>query len=368
MIPIRVLIAGNSVVARRLLVRAIDAMESAMSLGSSANLRVTLARIADTNPDVTVFGLRDPVSQSVGLVRAVRRDYPSLPLLACIDRSEMLDPMVEAMARMQIPTVATPLRTGGGSEADPSTLIEVQRCLSQLVSPNVRYEPTPFLESTSPGSHSATTAPGIVVVGGSTGGPNALKAMLSQLPSTFQLPIIVAQHMPAQFSDRLAKQLDSHCALAVQNATPNCRIGAGTVAIIPGDTNASVKRCDEGVQLLREELISDRTSTPSVDILFESAARQFGARVLAIVLTGMGKDGLRGSEWVVHCHGHVWAQDRASSVVWGMPGAVTSAGLTELVLSPASIGQRLRRLADSASRPVWDTPVVSARTAEGERS
>lgn len=183
-----------------------------------------------------------------------------------------------------------------------------------------------------------------IVLGSSTGGPDALREVLTRLPSNFPLPILIVQHMPAGFTADLAKRLDKLTRLHVREATHGARPTRGEIWIAPGDHHMVI--ADVTGQLALHDAPKVHACRPSVDVLFESAARAFGSRVVGVVLTGMGTDGRDGCEQISTAGGHVICQDEATSTVWGMPGSVTKAGFANEVLpldriAIAMLGQTL---------------------------
>jgi len=195
----------------------------------------------------------------------------------------------------------------------------------------------------------AAHAPKVVVIGVSTGGPAALEALLPKLPAGFPLPILIVQHMPRLFTGLLADRLNSLCALRVREAAPDLHAEPGVVDIARGDWHLELTR-DFRLRLHQSE--PENFCRPSVDVLFRSAAAACSGRVLGVILTGMGSDGLAGSRAIRAAGGTVLAQDSATSVIWGMPGAVAQAGLASRVLPLDGIpSEILRLLAPSKAQP-----------------
>ena len=171
-----------------------------------------------------------------------------------------------------------------------------------------------------------------LTIGVSTGGPNALSAMLPQLPADLGVPVFIVQHMPPLFTKFLADRLGAQCGLKVCEATPGQQVSPGNIYIAPGDYHMIVERKLNGTFIGTNQGTPENSCRPAVDVLFRSVARVYGSRTLAVILTGMGSDGLRGCESIREAGGRVIVQDEASSVVWGMPGFVAHAGLAEKVL------------------------------------
>jgi len=188
----------------------------------------------------------------------------------------------------------------------------------------------------------------VVAIGASTGGIHALSALLAQIPASFRLPILITQHLPASFMPYFAAQLAVIGNRPCEVATDRLRLRPGRIVVAPGDAHMRCVALGDGSAAIR--LSGDAASsgcTPSVDPMFASLAAVFGARVLAVVLSGMGRDGAEGARLVHQAGGCVLVQDQASSVIWGMPGAVADGGNADAMLPPDAIG----RLAAARRRP-----------------
>ena len=189
------------------------------------------------------------------------------------------------------------------------------------------------------------TPPRVLLIGSSTGGPQALNALVSQIESVFQrAPVLITQHMPPTFTAVLAEHLARIAKRPVREAVDGEEINAGVVYLAPGGKHMKVMRRDGNAVIAIEDGPMVNFCKPAVDPLFESAAEVWGSKVLALVLTGMGADGLAGAKTIVAAGGHVLAQDEATSVVWGMPGQVANAGLCSAVLPLSEIAGKISRL------------------------
>jgi two-component system chemotaxis response regulator CheB len=189
------------------------------------------------------------------------------------------------------------------------------------------------------------TPPRVLLIGASTGGPQALNTIVAQLGGVLdRAPVLITQHMPPTFTAILAEHLARVAKRPVQEAQDGEEINAGTIYLAPGGKHMTVARRDGIAVIALDDGPLINFCKPAVDPLFASAAAVWGHKVLALVLTGMGSDGLRGAQAVTDAGGHVLAQDEASSVVWGMPGQVAHAGLCSAVLPLVDIAPRLTRL------------------------
>jgi two-component system, chemotaxis family, protein-glutamate methylesterase/glutaminase len=197
----------------------------------------------------------------------------------------------------------------------------------------------------------------VVAIGASTGGPNALTELIPQFPADFAVPIVIVQHMPPLFTRLLAERLNTLAPLKVQEGKAGVKLQRGQVWIAPGGQHMTVDRKGTEVVLGLNQDPQENSCRPAVDVLFRSVAQTYGANVLAVVLTGMGTDGTRGSAVIREAGGEVIVQDEASSVVWGMPGSVVSASLADRIVPLAGIGPEVvrrvsaRRALATAGRP-----------------
>ncbi|MCB0325462.1 MAG: hypothetical protein KDD69_17890, partial [Bdellovibrionales bacterium] len=172
----------------------------------------------------------------------------------------------------------------------------------------------------------------VVAIGVSTGGPNALADLLPRLPNTLPVPVLIVQHMPPVFTRMLAERLDAKCALRVVEAQEGDEALPGTAYIAPGNYHMVANREGTSLRLHLNQQPPENSCRPAVDVLFRSLVESHGAHTLAVVLTGMGKDGLRGCELLAETGAQIVVQDEPTSVVWGMPGYVAEAELAEEIL------------------------------------
>jgi two-component system chemotaxis response regulator CheB len=172
------------------------------------------------------------------------------------------------------------------------------------------------------------------------------------LPGDLPVPVLVVQRMPPLFTRLLAQRLDAHCKLRVTEAAEGDLVQPGRVLIAPGGKHLIVRRQGTSVQAHLTEDPPENFCRPAVDVLFRSASSTYGDRLLAVVLTGMGRDGEKGSTAIRSAGGEVVVQDEATSVVWGMPGAVAMAGQADKVLPLARIGQEIAAMLSRGPTPV----------------
>ena len=185
------------------------------------------------------------------------------------------------------------------------------------------------------------TPPGrVVVLASSTGGPRALAEVLPRLPDNLPAPILAVQHMPAGFTQSLAERLNESCQLSVKEAEEGDRIQAGVVLLAPGGKHMTV---DSEGRIALNQGPQECGLRPAANITMQSAAEAFGASVLAVVLTGMGSDGTRGSGLIKKAGGEVIVQDEASCVVYGMPKSIVEAGYADAIVPLSEIPAEILR-------------------------
>lgn len=344
---IRVLVVDDSVVVRRLMSQLLEADPVLEIAATAANGRIALAKIPQAAPDIVVLDVDMPVMDGLETLDEIRRLYPSLPVLMFSALTERgADATLEALFRGAVDYVTKPTHTGSADRAAQAIRDEV---IPKIKALRARMVTT---DAAAPAGSAAVLRPRrrkgpveVVVLAASTGGPAALEAVLKHLPRPVPVPVLVVQHMPPIFTTYLAQQLSVKCGHEVREVTGDVRPGAGAVWVAPGGRHM-VAEADEDGPLLR---VTDdppvNSCRPSADPLLVSVARVWGAGALAVVLTGMGRDGLRGCEEIREAGGQVLVQDQATSVVWGMPGFIVAAGLANDVLPlpeiAGEIGARL---------------------------
>ncbi len=182
-----------------------------------------------------------------------------------------------------------------------------------------------------------------MAIGVSTGGPKALATLLPGLAKNFPVPVLIVQHMPPLFTRMLAERLAAVSGFTTREGENGALLLPGEVWVAPGGLHLELERSGTTVRLRTQDGPPENSCRPAVDVLFRSVALLYGSRTLAVVLTGMGQDGLRGCERIREAGGQVLAQDEASSVVWGMPGAVSQAGLANRVLPLSQLAFEINR-------------------------
>jgi len=342
---IRVLVVDDSAVVRRLVSTALREAGDLDVVGVARDGVEAIEQVAALEPDVVVLDIEMPRLDGLGAVVAIREDHPRLPIIMFSTLTERgATATLEALSRGASDYVTKPSNSVGGvSEgiaAVREQLVPRIRALAGRRRLAAGARPAPAVAVRTP-RRVAAVHPDVLVIGSSTGGPDALARMLPSLPADLRVPVLVVQHMPPVFTTMLAQRLDRECALTVREAADGDAVRAGEVLIAPGDFHLQVVRTGSGVQARLDQGPQENFCRPAVDVLFRSALEVYGGRVLATVLTGMGQDGLEGCRGLAAAGARVLVQDEATSVVWGMPGAVANAGLAEETLPLDDLPRRI---------------------------
>lgn len=387
--PARVLIVDDSAVMRSLLRSVISSDPHLEVAGTATDGASALLAVESLHPDLILLDVEMPVMDGLSTLRQMRTRGIRVPVIVCSSLTQRGARItIEALANGAADYVAKP-------SSQPSRESAVQALAQDLIPkilaliPGTAAVPDPRLSRGSvfpfngpqpsitsqgapvwpgpprsiappaiPGGAppaptlppASAAPPSVVLVGVSTGGPAALDVILPELPATFSVPILIVQHMPELFTRLLAERLNSRCALHVHEAVSGEPVYPGHVYIAQGGRHMELVPSPSApsdipaaiIRLTQDEPVNH--CRPAVDILFRSAASIYGPRILAIVLTGMGYDGLAGSRLIRERGGSVLAQDQATSAVWGMPGAVAQAGLAQRLLPLNAIASEILRL------------------------
>ena len=334
---ISVLVVDDSVVIRRLVTTVLDEDPDITVVGTAASGRIAINKLAQVAPDCVTLDMEMPDLDGLGTLRELRRTHPRLPVIMFSTLTERgAGATLDALALGANDYVCKPANVGSVPEAIASVRSQLVPKIKALCPPVLGAAPTLLRRAPSVPLQAGAPAPtgriDVLTIGSSTGGPDALTSVLPQLPASFPVPVVVVQHMPPVFTRMFAQRLDSKCPLSVKEAEHGDLVVPGRVLIAPGDKHLELKRVGTSVVAQLTSAPPENFCRPAVDVLFRSVAQLYGGNALAVVLTGMGSDGARGAEVLRRAGAEVVAQDEASSVVWGMPGAVVGAGLAHRVL------------------------------------
>jgi two-component system chemotaxis response regulator CheB len=358
----RVLIVDDSTVIRRLLTDALAGDPAIEVAATAANGRIALAKLPQVNPDLVTLDLEMPEMDGLETLAEIRRTHPRLPVIMFSTLTQRgAVATLNALAQGASDYVTKPANVGSVTAAIQSVqseLIPKIKALCKL--PDGPHVPlrvaVPRSASPNPGQTAPAQPPRrtalfarhpveVIAIGVSTGGPNALTEIFRQLPGDLPVPIVIVQHMPPLFTRYLADRLATVSPVAVREAAAGDVLTPGGAWLAPGGWHMALTETAGQVRVKLHQGPLENSCRPAVDVLFRSVAERYGAGALALVLTGMGQDGLRGCEAIAAAGGRILIQDEASSVIWGMPGAVAHAGLADKTLPLHAVAPELTRLA-----------------------
>ena len=396
--PTRILIVDDSAVMRSLL-RSVVTSDARLEVAGTASDGASALRAMDSlNPDLILLDVEMPVMDGLNTLKQMKAKGRREPVIMCSSLTQRgAKVTIEALASGAADYVAKPSGQASREAAVQSLAQDLIPKIMALTASNISAQdsipahqgifsagpgtasgmgsarlipltPLPQPEFKMPGIFAAaapsatqpiTSAPGVLLIGVSTGGPAALDVLLPALPASFPLPVLVVQHMPELFAKLLAERLDTRCPLRVAEAVSGQPIRPGTIHIAKGNWHMEVSATESfsvahgGVPaaILRlTQAPPENHCRPAVDVLFRTAVAVYGSRVLGVVLTGMGSDGMLGCRLIREHNGTVLAQDQPTSAVWGMPGAVAQAGLAHRILPLNAIAPEILRLAGRGQR------------------
>jgi two-component system chemotaxis response regulator CheB len=370
---IRVLVVDDAAAVRRLVSEVLACDPAIEVAGVAPTGRLALAKLPELSPDLVTLDVEMPGMSGLETLAEIRTYYPDLPVIMLSAHTEQGAVVtLEALSLGASDYLPKPTGFSSSEEAREYLREQLVPKIKALCAGRVGHAVSVLVAQPVPrGTRPAAVQQRaerleIVGIGVSTGGPNALATVLSGVAGDFPLPIIVVQHMPPVFTRLLAERLSDRTPLRVREAVPGGVLEPGVVWLARGDYHLVVEREAKRLTVNINQEPRENSCRPSVDVLFCSLARVFGARSLAVVLTGMGRDGLRGCQEIRDVGGQVIVQDEATSVVWGMPGFVANAGLAHAVLPLDLVaGEIERRAWARRSRTMAATSAGGRRTVSG---
>ncbi|WP_422367634.1 protein-glutamate methylesterase/protein-glutamine glutaminase [Pelagibius sp.] len=361
--PYRVMVVDDSAVIRGLLTRSLEADRSIKVVASVGNGEIALKSLERYDIEVIILDIEMPVMDGLTALPKLLAAQPNVKVvMASALTRKNAEVSLRALQAGAADYVTKPSSTSELTSADnfQRELTEKVKALAAATrsSPGARpSKPAAGVVKESPRStgklyggreivlrKQPIVNPRIIAIGSSTGGPQALLEVLADMTSTVKLPILITQHMPATFTTLLAEHIARATGVPAKEAVHGEMIEPGRIYMAPGDYHMVVESKGAGQQIVLNQGPQENFCRPAVDPMLRSMAPIYGAGLLTIILTGMGSDGKKGAEKVVEAGGAVIAQDEATSVVWGMPGAVATSGLCSAVLPLKEIGPSVRKM------------------------
>ncbi len=345
MAGIGVLVVDDSVVIRRMVASVLDDDPEIEVLGTAANGQIALDKLPQLRPDIVILDVEMPVMDGLATLRALRPGHPQLPVImfsTLTERGAMAT--LDALAAGASDYVTKPSHVGSVKASMDRVRDELIPKIKALVGAS-RQRGVPGAPPRRPAAPALRKLNPVeaIVIGCSTGGPDALAVIAADLPADLGVPLIIVQHMPPLFTRLFAERLDRNCALTVEEAHDGQTVEAGRIVVAAGDRHMVLRRSGTKVVVQLTQEPPENYCRPAVDVTFRSMASVYGGGVLAYVMTGMGRDGAKGSERIHAAGGRIMVQDEESSVVWGMPGAVVATGIPVTVVPLNKIAESMRR-------------------------
>ena len=349
---IRILVVDDSVVVRRMVSDALASDAQLEVAATAANGKIALAKIPQVNPDIVILDVEMPELDGIGTLVGIRKSLPKLPVIMYSTLTQRgAEATIEALSKGATDYVTKPSNVGSAAQG--------LECIRTQLIPKIKAICGRVLGLPLPSPLPAPVAPktpqtrlpfprreeriDIVAIGVSTGGPNALASLIPSFPRDLPVPVVIVQHMPPVFTRLLAERLAAKSQIGVEEGYAGAILEPGCAWLAPGDYHMVVAGDGHGVMLRTHQGPPENSCRPAVDVLFRSVAEVYKSHALAVEMTGMGQDGLRGCEHIRESGGQILAQDQATSVVWGMPGFVANAGLADKVLPLDQLGMEILR-------------------------
>lgn len=348
----RVLIVDDSVVIRRALTAALSREQGLEVAGSASSGRIALMKIPLLHPDLVALDTDMPGMSGLETLTAIRRTYPGLPVIMLEGR--VAGRTVDAADALKLSANDYVLKPHAAVPSDEE-LKALSDALVSKVAAHFRasYDaPSGILvhaaeeAAVRPAAARRESRIDVLAIGASTGGPDALTDLVPRFPPDFPVPILIVQHMPPVFTKLFSERLATKAQIPVAEGSPGQALTAGQAWMAPGDFHMAVERHGDVVRIVTHQQPAENSCRPAADVLLRSVAAVYGPRALAVVLTGMGQDGLRGCHQIRAAGGQVLVQDEGTSVVWGMPGIVVRAGIADQILP-------LDKMASEILERVW---------------
>jgi two-component system chemotaxis response regulator CheB len=340
---VRVLVVDDSALMRKLIPLILERDPDIEVVGTAMDGAFALRKIDELRPDVVTLDLEMPRMDGLETLRMIMRSAPVPVIVFSTHSKEGAYSTVKALALGAIDFVPKPQDAAGGRlETVASQLVEkikvAKRAGGRKSVPTPQPDPPP---RTKHRGRAAIPPKRIIAIGISTGGPNALQYVLSQIPADFPSTFVVVQHMPEGFTEMFARRLDECCALDVQEAKSGDLLIAGRVLICPGNRHMMVRRMPRGEMVVLSDGVPINGHRPSADVLFHSVAQEFGVTAVGLLMTGMGEDGAEGLGAIKAAGGQTIAQSEETCVVPGMPRAAISRGYAQKIIPLDGFGQYL---------------------------
>jgi len=346
---VRVLVVDDSALMRKLIPQILERDPSIEVVGTAMDGSFGLKKIENLNPQVVTLDLEMPGMNGIDMLKQIMRKHPVPVIVVSSHSTEGASITMKALGLGAFDFVAKPTDVSTRMPEIAAELIAKIKAAASSRSVSVKALEGGVPLSKAPAS-SEKEPTKIIAIGVSTGGPNALQYVFSQIPADFPGTILVVQHMPENFTEMFARRLDETCALRVKEAQSGDLLLRGRVLVCPGSRHLKAKRMPLGNVALLSDEPRIRGHRPSADVLFRSVAEEFGPQTVGVIMTGMGDDGAEGLGTVRASGGMTIAQSEQSCVVFGMPKAAIERGYATRIVDLESMASTLMSLAAESGR------------------
>lgn len=338
--PIRVMIVDDAAIIRSVIEKFLKSCEDIDVCGFASNGEQAVQTVGVCNPDVVLLDIEMPIMDGITAIPLLLEKKPDLRILMCSTLSERgADISLKALSLGATDCILKP--SGGDALRGDGFAQDLIKMVRGLGASSLR--PAHAQSSVVTRAVSSSLAPQVIAIGSSTGGPQALPELLKNLQG-LPVPIVVTQHMPKTFTAVLAKHLSDSTNIPCAEGENGAVLEAGKVYIAPGGYHMTFKQENDKTRIVLDTGPMENFCKPSVDPMIRSLLPIYKSRILFIMLTGMGDDGLSGVHQLADAKAHIIAQDEESSVVWGMPGAIANAGLCNAVLPLGEIAGHVKHI------------------------
>lgn len=361
---IKVLVVDDSVVVRKIVTDALNADPSLEVVGTAPNGKLALMKWKQLKPDAITMDIEMPVMNGIEAVRELRKMGCKDPIIMFSTLTQRgATATLDALSAGATDYVTKPANQGSVQQSMQSVREQLVPIILGLLPAKVRIAGTSSASMSPEARANLSSVPGIfagpvrlhdrtgmpdkpiriVILGSSTGGPEALSKVISGLSKPLSVPMVITQHMPPVFTTQLAARLDRMTSAIVQEASEGTILAPGHIYLAAGNYHMTFAGNAGMARIKMTQTPPVNFCRPSVDVMFESAVGLYGGELLAVVLTGMGQDGKDGCKKVLEAGGRTLVQDENTSVVWGMPGAVATAGYADQILPLNDIATQIAR-------------------------
>jgi len=324
--PVRVLVVDDSALMRKLIPQILQSDNSIQVVGTAMDGHFGLKKIEELKPQVVTLDLEMPGMGGIEMLKEIMRRHRVPVIVVSSHSTEGASITLKALSLGAFDFVAKPIDVSARMPEVARELIAKIKAAAGSRTVNIAPVETALQYGNKIAPAAKTQPSRIVAIGVSTGGPHALQYVLSQLPGDFPGSIVVVQHMPEGFTEMFARRLDEICAISVKEAASGDLLLAGRALVCPGSRHLKIKRLPLGDVAVLSDEPRVNGHRPSVDVLFNSVAEEFGPRAVAVIMTGMGEDGAQGLGKVKAAGGMTIAQSEQSCVVFGMPKVAIERG------------------------------------------